>query len=246
MPRFFFLLCLLLSAPAFASSPQHDRDQDGLPDVKDVCPDDPEDRDGFEDEDGCPDPDNDRDGILDHLDKCPNTPEDIDGFEDTDGCPDLDNDKDNISDHQDQCPNLPETVNGINDEDGCPDSPPCRLPVGPTSFEIREKIYFKAGSTKIAPNVAPILDEIAAVLKAHPEEIKRLQIEGHQDATEMKKIHQDLGEFRAQAVRQALLKRGIKAARLKIISFGEDRPLMPNKTAEGRAKNRRVGFKVLK
>jgi hypothetical protein len=51
-----------------------DRDGDGIPDDLDKCPDAPEDRDGFEDEDGCPDPDNDQDGIPDIRDQCPNDP----------------------------------------------------------------------------------------------------------------------------------------------------------------------------
>jgi hypothetical protein len=59
-----------------------DRDGDGVRDDMDKCPDDPEDFDGFEDEDGCPDPDNDRDGILDVQDKCPNIP-----GPPPDGCP---------------------------------------------------------------------------------------------------------------------------------------------------------------
>src|SRR6185369_14068728 len=54
----------------------------------DRCPNDPEDKDGFQDEDGCPDPDNDADGIPDVVDKCPNEKETFNGFEDEDGCPD--------------------------------------------------------------------------------------------------------------------------------------------------------------
>jgi hypothetical protein len=65
-----------------------DRDGDGIKDDVDKCPDAPEDFDGFEDEDGCPDPDNDRDGIPDMNDKCPNVPETRNGFQDEDGCPD--------------------------------------------------------------------------------------------------------------------------------------------------------------
>ena len=68
--------------------PVADRDKDGIPDDDDECPDEPEDKDGFEDEDGCPDPDNDKDGIPDTADKCPNEPETINGIEDDDGCPD--------------------------------------------------------------------------------------------------------------------------------------------------------------
>ncbi len=98
-----------------------DRDGDGITDDKDGCPDDPEDRDNYEDGDGCPDLDNDLDGLPDTADKCPNQPEDVDGFEDKDGCPDPDNDSDGIPDREDACPNEPETKNGFEDEDGCPD-----------------------------------------------------------------------------------------------------------------------------
>ena len=65
-----------------------DSDGDGIPDMYDKCPQAPEDFDGFQDQDGCPDPDNDADGIPDSLDKCPNAPEDYNGFMDADGCPD--------------------------------------------------------------------------------------------------------------------------------------------------------------
>src|SRR5439155_22863814 len=65
-----------------------DRDGDGIKDDLDQCPDDPEDFDGFKDEDGCPDPDNDNDGIPDVDDRCPNEPENREGLQDQDGCPD--------------------------------------------------------------------------------------------------------------------------------------------------------------
>ena len=101
-----------------------DRDGDGIKDDVDQCPDDPEDFDGFKDEDGCPDPDNDNDGILDVDDRCPNIPEDREGIEDTDGCPegkDGDRDGDGIPDSKDKCPDDPEDRDGFEDEDGCPD-----------------------------------------------------------------------------------------------------------------------------
>ena len=101
-----------------------DRDGDGIKDDVDQCPDEPEDKDGFEDEDGCPDPDNDRDGIPDTQDKCPNIPEDKDGFQDEDGCPEgnkNDRDGDGILDDVDKCPDDPEDFDGFQDEDGCPD-----------------------------------------------------------------------------------------------------------------------------
>jgi OmpA-OmpF porin, OOP family len=120
-----------------------DTDGDGILDIDDKCPKIPEDKDGFEDEDGCPELDNDKDGIPDKTDKCPgtekdkknnfiSTKEDKDGFEDEDGCPDVDNDKDGIYDKVDKCPAkdkdkadkfkmTKEDMDGFEDDDGCPD-----------------------------------------------------------------------------------------------------------------------------
>jgi parallel beta-helix repeat protein len=72
----------------YPSIPAFDQDNDGIPDVRDKCPDLAEDKDGFEDEDGCPDYDNDKDGIPDSADVCPNAPEIRNGYKDEDGCPD--------------------------------------------------------------------------------------------------------------------------------------------------------------
>ena len=107
--------------PSTAKPVDDDPDHDGINGAADKCPNDPEDKDGFQDEDGCPDPDNDGDGIPDAQDKCPNEPEDKDGFQDADGCPDPDNDGDGIPDAQDKCPNEPEDKDGFQDADGCPD-----------------------------------------------------------------------------------------------------------------------------
>jgi outer membrane protein OmpA-like peptidoglycan-associated protein len=99
-----------------------DRDGDGILDADDKCPEQPEDRDGFEDNDGCPDGDNDQDGIADGADKCPNQAEDKDGFQDEDGCPDPDDDGDGIIDANDKCPKEPEDRDGFEDDDGCPEA----------------------------------------------------------------------------------------------------------------------------
>jgi outer membrane protein OmpA-like peptidoglycan-associated protein len=98
-----------------------DSDHDGLLDPDDSCPNEPEDKDAFEDQDGCPDPDNDKDGVLDGSDGCKLEPEDTDDFEDLDGCPDPDNDKDGVLDEGDACPLDPEDKDGFEDQDGCPD-----------------------------------------------------------------------------------------------------------------------------
>lgn len=100
---------------------RNDKDGDGVPDSVDACPDDPEDRDGVQDDDGCPDPDSDGDGIPDSTDQCPNEAEDKDGFGDEDGCPERDNDNDGVVDANDKCPNEAEDRDGFEDDDGCPE-----------------------------------------------------------------------------------------------------------------------------
>ena len=95
-----------------------DRDGDGIKNGPDKCPDTPEDADGFEDDDGCPDLDDDKDGIADTDDECRTEPEDTDGFEDANGCPDPDNDQDGVLDGEDNCPVVP----GTPDLQGCPDT----------------------------------------------------------------------------------------------------------------------------
>lgn len=114
-----------------------DHDGDGIGDLGDGCPRVAEDRDGFADGDGCPDPDNDGDGLPDASDACPSAPEDRDGYQDADGCPDPDDDGDLIPDSSDDCPRSPEDRDGFEDEDGCPEpggaaevapAPPAEMP----------------------------------------------------------------------------------------------------------------------
>jgi CSLREA domain-containing protein len=98
-----------------------DTDEDGITDKFDQCDGQPEDFDGFQDADGCPDLDNDGDGINDTADQCDNDAEDVDGWQDADGCPDPDNDSDGINDTVDLCDNNPEDFDGFEDSNGCPD-----------------------------------------------------------------------------------------------------------------------------
>ena len=128
----------------------HDADGDGVGDEADRCPNEDEDRDGFEDEDGCIDPDNDGDGVRDvddacpevaglgsrggcpdpdgdhdgvgEGDRCPDLAEDEDHFEDEDGCPEEDNDGDRVPDLEDRCPNDAEDRDSFEDDDGCPEA----------------------------------------------------------------------------------------------------------------------------
>jgi len=133
-----------------------DSDGDGIPDDVDQCPDIPEDKDGFQDEDGCPDYDNDNDGIYDAQDMCPNAPEDYDGFQDQDGCPDLDNDGDGIPDKLDKCPNTPEDIDGYQDDDGCPDGGgPGKTPVNAASAKTSAAVKAEPAKNPPSQNTAP-------------------------------------------------------------------------------------------
>ncbi len=106
-----------------------DSDLDGVPNNRDGCVLVAEDKDGFEDSDGCPDDDNDGDRRMDAEDQCPDKKEDIDGFEDDDGCPDVDNDGDGIADLEDRfCP--------LDKEDGLAPQPTDGCPVGERDTDV--------------------------------------------------------------------------------------------------------------
>ncbi len=222
--------------------PEVDTDGDGYLDPVDDCPLEPEDFDGFEDEDGCPDLDHDRDGILEPVDLCPNDPEDFDGFEDEDGCPDPDNDQDGFLDPDDSCPNEPETVNGYQDDDGCPDERP--IVVTPTHIEITEKIYFDYDSDVIQERSYDILDAVAATIIEH-ELFKTIQVEGHTDNQGTDAYNLELSQRRAAAVVEALVARGVGRDRLVPVGFGESRLVDEREIEEAHEANRRVEFLIL-
>lgn len=210
-----------------------DRDGDGIIDELDACPDDPEDYDGFEDEDGCPDLDNDADGIPDVDDACPDEP----GPPENNGCPDTDRDSDGVPDRVDNCPDEP----GPPQNQGCPEEQ--RVAIEEGQLEILEKVYFEFDSAKIQSRSYPVLDNVAAVLKAHPE-IPLIRVEGHTDSQGPAAYNQRLSQRRAESVVRYLVdKGGISKDRLVAEGFGESQPLVPNATTEEDfAKNRRVEF----
>jgi outer membrane protein OmpA-like peptidoglycan-associated protein len=186
-------------------------------------------------------PDSDGDGILDVDDLCPNDPEDRDGFEDDDGCPDPDNDHDRILDKDDKCPNEPETYNGFEDEDGCPDKG--KVVVHESRGGIIPMVYFRDGEARIAAIHRPILDELLATVIGNPN-ITRVVVEGHTDSREAKRAA-DLGRRRAEAVAAYLREKGVARGRLVSEDHGALQPVDTNGTAAGRAKNRRVAFRIV-
>jgi len=221
-----------------------DTDNDGIPDLVDMCPSDPEDRKPPNTDDGCPTlPDRDGDGIPDISDKCPDVKEDFDGIDDRDGCPEDDADKDGVPDSEDKCPKEPGEVSEDPGKNGCPQF--IRRITGSAQIQILKQVQFKFDSATILPTSFPILDEVVRLLTANPE-IKLVRIEGHTDRVGTDEYNDRLSNERAQSVRQYLIKRGIDPNRLTAIGHGSRKPIADNETDQGRQKNRRVEFHIEK
>lgn len=216
--------------PATCSGcPVLDADNDGINDDVDRCVNEAEDHDGFQDTDGCPDPDNDNDGIVDTDDKCPQKAEDADGFEDTDGCPDLDNDADGIPDAIDKCPG----IKGIPENNGCPKTEEIKR-----GKLILEGVNFESGKAVLMPGSYSTLDRVRESLAEWKN--VRCEIRGHTDNIGSEDANLRLSQRRAEAVMQYLVRNGINPSRLRAIGMGEATPIADNRTADGRAMNRRV------
>ena len=197
--------------------------------------------------------DSDNDGVTDDLDKCPGTP--AGAKVDATGC-ELDSDNDGVADSKDRCPDtkpgmkvddagcdLDSDGDGVTDDkDLCPDTPAgtkvnatgCAEEVG---FVIKG-INFATGSAKLTPESTAILDRVAEKLLANPG--IKITVDGHTDSTGSKAGNTRLSKARAQAVVDYFVGKGISADNLVARGFGPDRPVADNKTAAGRAQNRRV------
>jgi OmpA-OmpF porin, OOP family len=215
-----------------------DDDDDGIPNRIDACPDKAEDKDGIEDDDGCPEarePDRDGDGVPDRVDACPDVP----GPQEYDGCPDRDGDQ--IPDNVDKCPDEP----GPPQLQGCP--PPEeeeQVVLESERIRINNQILFEFGSDRIDPRSYKLLDEVAQVLTKNPD-VGPVLIEGHTDNVGTREYNLSLSKRRAHSVEKYLTGKGIAATRLRSDGFGFDRPVAPNDTPLNRAKNRRTEFKLL-
>jgi outer membrane protein OmpA-like peptidoglycan-associated protein len=204
-----------------------DADGDGVTDDKDACANTPA---GDKvDEKGCTLPkDADGDGVTDDVDACPDTPAGQKVNEK--GCP-PDTDGDGVNDDADRCPHTPSGVKV--DAEGCQ-----------VLFEeakktlILEGVNFETGKATLTPESQAILDGVAESLVAN-EEIK-VQVGGHTDNTGSRALNSRLSKARAETVRQYLTDHGVAADRLTAKGFGPDKPVASNKTADGRAQNRRV------
>ncbi len=227
-----------------------DRDNDGVADADDACPDVA----GVAALKGCPDTDG--DGVVDSEDKCPT----VKGLAKYQGCPIPDTDGDGINDEEDKCPSvagvaryqgcpIPDKDNdGVNDEeDKCPSE------AGPASNhgcpEIKQEvinkinmsaknIFFATGSAKLLAKSNASLNNIYSILNDNPTYMA--DISGHTDNTGKAEKNQAISEARANAVKAYLVSKGIDESRLTAAGYGQDKPVANNKTAAGRAKNRRV------
>lgn len=210
-----------------------DTDGDGVADDIDQCPETPAEARGMVDENGCP-LDTDGDGVPDYLDQCPGTPAAAKGFVDEKGCP-IDTDGDGVYDYEDVCPNEP----GVKANNGCPE---IKEEVKKVFEKALNGIEFETGSAKIKKTSNKILDDVVKIMKENPS--YKLSINGHTDNAGKADKNQKLSEDRAASVKAYLENKGVEASRLTSAGFGQTQPVADNKTAKGRAKNRRVEFKV--
>ncbi|RDI11859.1 OmpA family protein [Flavobacterium sp. AG291] len=231
-----------------------DTDGDGIPDKDDSCPDvaglkefngcPDTDGDGIADkDDACPEiagpaslkgcPDTDGDGIADKDDKCP----DVKGPRENGGCPWPDTDGDGVLDKDDLCPN----VKGTAANKGCPE---VTEEVVKKLNDYGKTILFNSGKSSFKDETIPVLEAMNAIFKEYPH--AKFILEGHTDSDGSNALNQTLSENRAAAVKTWLVEHGIAADRLRSVGFGETKPIASNKTAKGKAQNRRVEVKLIK
>ena len=250
---------LVLGRPKPAPPPPPpDTDGDGFPDPDDACV-----EEAGVAPDGCPIRDTDGDGFMDPEDSCvdeagvapdgcPVRDKDGDGFPDDDdacpeeagvepdGCPIRDTDGDGIYDDVDECIEEPETANGYQDGDGCPDE----VPIEVQRFTgVIEGIRFQTDEAVIQPKSKPTLDAAIDVLLKFPD--VKVEVSGHTDDVGNREHNIELSQARADAVRDYLVSKGVDTARIKTRGAGPDEPIDTNKSKKGRAKNRRIEFKII-
>ena len=222
-----------------ASGCPMDSDNDGVLDGLDQCPDTP--RGAKVDSRGCS-VDSDGDAVADKLDKCPDTPR---GTKvDKDGCPVVeDSDGDGVPDDKDHCPDTPRGTKV--DASGCvlvaaAPAAPALIPEKKKSI-VLEGVNFDTNSSHLKPESASTLDRVAEGLKENPD--VRVEVGGHTDSQGNDAHNMQLSRDRANSVKAYLIGKGVPAKQLQAKGYGETKPIADNKTADGRARNRRVELK---
>lgn len=233
----------------YEGCPVPDRDKDGLNDEVDKCPDQP----GTEKYGGCPIPDTDGDGVNDETDKCPGEK----GLPKYDGCPIPDTDGDGVNDEEDKCVNekglpkyngcpIPDTDgDGINDEeDRCPTVAGVAAMMGCPAVENFQanEVTFASGKSVLTATGKKELDLLVQYMQKYNTVSAKLS--GYTDNTGSDKINTPLSEKRAEAAKAYLVSKGIDEGRISTEGLGSTNPVADNKTAKGRALNRRVEMTV--
>ncbi|HMI77747.1 MAG TPA: OmpA family protein [Ferruginibacter sp.] len=241
---------VVVEVPIPVVEPPKDRDGDGVLDVDDKCPDvkglaslqgcPDRDGDGIADGDdkcpdvaglaryqGCPIPDTDKDGINDEVDKCPDVP----GFARYQGCPIPDTDGDGVNDEEDKCINEKGPASNF----GCP---VIDVVIIDKVNRAAKNIFFATGSAKLLAKSYASLNSVVAILNENP--TYKVTIDGHTDDVGKDEMNQTLSDNRAASVKVYFVSKGIDESRLTSTGYGESKPIADNKTAAGKAKNRRV------
>jgi outer membrane protein OmpA-like peptidoglycan-associated protein len=112
-------------------------------------------------------------------------------------------------------------------------------------IEITEKVMFDTAKATIKPESHELLSDVADVMKEHAN-IKRVRIEGHTDADGTDEYNKTLSDDRAAAVMAFLVDAGVEEDRMEAVGYGEEKPIADNETDEGKYKNRRVEFNIIK
>ncbi len=204
-----------------------DADSDGIADADDKCPSEA----GLAKYQGCPIPDTDADGINDEADKCPSEK----GTQKYQGCPIPDTDGDGINDEEDKCVDR----KGTAANQGCPEI--AKATIDKINYAAKN-VFFASGSAKLLPKSYKALDEAIKLLKE--DESLMVDVDGHTDASGKADKNQTLSEARATAVKDYLVSKGIADSRLTATGYGSTKPVADNKTAAGKAKNRRTEMGV--
>lgn len=203
-----------------------DTDGDGIADNKDECPEVA----GLAQFNGCPEPDTDGDGVVDSKDRCP----EVVGLPQLNGCPDTDGD--GVADIDDRCP----LVAGPASNKGCPE---VKEEVKVKLQQIANSVKFETGKSVLKKESNKLLDEVVKILNEYPE--YKVRVEGHTDSTGSDEVNDRLSTERAKVCADYLVSKGIDQDRVTSVGFGSKNPIADNKTAEGRAKNRRTEFRLI-
>lgn len=217
--------------------PPSDRDHDRVADPDDACPDVAGAPSETPRKNGCP-ADQDNDGVPDTIDACRDVPGLATGDPTTSGCPG-DTDGDSVADDKDACPRERGKIDADPTKNGCP----MWARVTDDAIVLLDSVKFEMGKAAILPASEALLDDVALVLKAHPE-ILKVEVQGHTDDRGEPRYNQKISDERAAAVVIALMQRGIEATRMISRGYGSTKPIEKNLYEAGRQKNRRIEIKI--